>query len=291
VSVDGPLAAPEGTIDVDHRGGSIGWRDPPVEITDLRIGAELGGGAFSIRDGTAGINLGQVNFGGGWDPLTGQGVVVELDGVAFFAAGTLTQWSGVIAVEPDPDGMALVTGELVLGGGVWEQRADLAGTVLGGPDLVAAADDPLQGIALDLTVRAQTGVRVNNNLGRFDVRWDRLRVGGTVAAPILQGDIRIDPGGVMNLPGKTVELKRGTIRFTGDPNATRWSSWCRWRTWQCSARRTRAAPLSTCSRSPRRPCTAGWAGRSASRTRPCNRRRSRSRPRLTPRASSCSASG
>jgi len=218
VSVEGPFAAPEGTIVVDHRGGSIVWRDPPVEIADLHLAAELGDGVLSIRDGAAGINLGRASFGGGWDPASGQGVVVELDEVTFFAAGTLTQWSGVVAVEPDPDGMVLVTGELVLGGGVWEQRADLAGTVLGGPELVSAADDPLRGIALDLTVRAQTGVRVNNNLGRFDVRWDRLRVGGTVAAPVLQGDIRIDPGGVVNLPGKSVELQRGTIRFTGDPH-------------------------------------------------------------------------
>jgi outer membrane protein assembly factor BamA len=49
------------------------------------------------------------------------------------------------------------------------------------------------------------------------VRWDRLRVGGTAAAPILVGDIKIEPGGVVNLPGKTVELQRGTVRFTGDP--------------------------------------------------------------------------
>jgi outer membrane protein assembly factor BamA len=216
-SVEGPLAAPEGTIIVDHRGGSIVWRDPPVEVADLRVEAELGGGRLSVRDGSAGINRGRALFGGGWDPASGQGIVMELDGVTFFAAGTLTQWSGVLAVEPDPKGTARVTGDLVLAGGVWEQRADLAGAFLSGPDLMAAADDPLQGIALDLTVRSQTGVLVNNNLGRFDVRWDRLRIGGTAAAPTLVGDIQIEPGGVVRLPGKTVELQRGTIRFTGDP--------------------------------------------------------------------------
>jgi translocation and assembly module TamA len=216
-SVEGPLAAPEGTIVVDHRGGSIVWRDPPVELSDLQLQAELGGGELLIRDGSVGINRGRALFGGGWDRASGQGIVIELDQVTFYAAGTLTQWSGLLAVEPDPERIARVSGELVLAGGIWEQRADLAGTLLSGPDLIATVDDPLHGIALDLTVRAQTGVLVNNNLGRFDVSWDRLRVGGTAAAPALVGDIRIAPGGVVRLPGKTVELQRGSLRFTGDP--------------------------------------------------------------------------
>jgi PAS domain S-box-containing protein len=216
-SIEGPLAAPRGTIVVDHRGGSVVWRDPPVEFTDLHLQAELGGGSVAISDGSVGINRGRALFGGGWDRKSGQGIVMELEGVTFFVAGTLTQWSGVLAIEPDPERTARVSGDLVLAGGIWERPADLAGAFRGVPDLAATADDPLQGIALDLTVRAQTGVRVNNNLGRFDVTWDRLRVGGTAAAPVLVGDIRIEPGGVVRLPGKTVELKRGTIRFTGDP--------------------------------------------------------------------------
>ncbi len=216
-SVEGPLAAPVGTIVVDHRGGSIVWRDPPVELTDLHLQAGLGGGSLAISDGSVGINRGRALFGGGWDRASGQGIVMELEGVTFFAAGTLTQWSGVLAIEPDPERTARVTGDLVLAGGIWERPADLAGAFTGVPDLAATADDPLEGIALDLTVRAQTGVRVNNNLGRFDVTWDRLRVGGTAAAPVLVGDIRIEPGGLVRLPGKTVELQRGTIRFTGDP--------------------------------------------------------------------------
>ncbi len=216
-SVEGPLAAPVGTIVVDHRGGSIVWRDPPVELTDLQLQVELGGGRIAISDGSVGINRGRAQFGGGWDRASGQGIVMELEGVTFFASGTLTQWSGVVAIEPDPEKTARVSGDLVLAGGIWERPADLAGAFKGVPDLAATADDPLQGIALDLTVRAQTGVRVNNNLGRFDVTWDRLRVGGTAAAPVLVGDLRIEPGGVVRLPGKTVELQRGTIRFTGDP--------------------------------------------------------------------------
>lgn len=216
-NLEGPVASPEGTVLVDHRGGTVVVRDPPLELTDLYLEAELREGQISVREGTAGVNRGVAYLGGGWDPESGQGLVVEFDDVTFFAAGTLTRWSGLVAIEPDPELTARVTGDLVLGGGVWEQYADITGALLAGSGLEPAADDPLRGIALDLTVRARTGVRVDNNLGRFDVRWDRLRVGGTAAAPIIRGDVRIAPGGVVNLPGKRVELQRGTIRFTGDP--------------------------------------------------------------------------
>jgi len=106
----------EGTIAVDHRGGSIVWRDPPVELTDLRLQAELGGGRITISDGSVGINRGRALFGGGWDRASGQGIVMELEGVTFFVAGTLTQWSGVLAIEPDPERTAKVSGDLVLAG-------------------------------------------------------------------------------------------------------------------------------------------------------------------------------
>jgi outer membrane protein assembly factor BamA len=215
-SVEGPLEAPEGTIVVDHRGGTVVLRDPPLELTDLHLEADLRDGEISITEGTAGVNRGVAYIGGGWDVETGQGLVMEFEDVTFFAAGTLTRWSGLLAVEPDSEKTARITGDLVLGGGVWDQYADITGALLAGAGLEPAADDPLHGIALDLTVRARTGVRVDNNLGRFDVRWDRLRVGGTAAAPVIRGDIRIAPGGVVNLPGKSVELQRGTIRFTGD---------------------------------------------------------------------------
>ncbi len=41
-----------------------------------------------------------------------------------------------------------------------------------------AADDPMHDISLDLAVRGRAGVRVDNNLGEFDVNWDVLRVSG-----------------------------------------------------------------------------------------------------------------
>ena len=48
----------------------------------------------------------------------------------------------------------------------------------------------------------RSGLKVDNNLGHFDVNWDVLRVDGSAAAPRVLGSVRIAPGGVLDLGGQ-----------------------------------------------------------------------------------------
>lgn len=220
LDLSGSLDAPNGAFTLDHRGGRLVMRDPPVELTDLTLSATLEGGVLTVESGGAGMNRGRIEFGGGWDPASGQGLVLELENVAFVVAGGMvTRWSGVLAVEPEPGRVARVTGELVLDGGIWEQPVDLAASFLSPSATPVAADDPTHDILLDLQVRGRGGVRVDNNLGRFDVSWGVLQVGGTVAQPVLEGEVRIAAGGQIALTGKPIEVQRGTIEFTGEAGA------------------------------------------------------------------------
>ncbi len=172
------LGAVRGTIAVDHRGGRMVMRDPPVEIRDLQFIASLDDGVLRIVDGSAEVNRGHVEMGGGWDPASGQGLVLELDNVTTMVAGILTQWDGQLAVEPHPDRLAHIYGDLNLVVGLWDERVDVASAVLAGDSSTVESDDILHDISLDLTVRGGAGIRVENNLGRFSVNWDQLRVGG-----------------------------------------------------------------------------------------------------------------
>lgn len=220
LDLSGSLDAPNGAFTLDHRGGRLVMRDPPVELTDLNLSATLEGGVLTVESGGAGMNRGRIEFGGGWDPASGQGLVLELENVAFVVAGGMvTRWSGVLAVEPEPGRLARVTGELVLDGGIWEQPVDLAASFLSPSAAPVAADDPTHDILLDLQVRGRGGVRVDNNLGRFDVSWGVLQVGGTVAQPVLEGEVRIAAGGQIALTGKPIEVQRGVIEFTGEAGA------------------------------------------------------------------------
>ncbi len=206
-----------GRLTIDHRDGTMVMRDPPVEIRELRMIATLDDGVLNIEEGQAEVNRGQVLMGGGWDPRSGQGLVLEIEGVTALVAGILTKWDGSVAIEPHPERLAQVVGELNLIAGLWDERFDLAGAVLGGGEMEIASDDPMHDIGLDLTVRGRAGIRVENNLGRFNVNWDVLRISGTAAEPLLRGEVRIAPGGVLTLAGQEVQVRRGSVEFAGDP--------------------------------------------------------------------------
>jgi outer membrane protein assembly factor BamA len=212
------LMAVQGELTIDHRGGRMVMRDPPVEIRDLQVVASLDDGVMNIVEGSAEVNRGRVDLGGGWDPKSGQGLVFEFDDVTTMVAGILTKWDGNIAVEPQRDRLAQISGDLTLVVGLWDERVDLASAMLAGDSTVAAEDDFLNDISLDLTVRGLAGIRVENNLGRFDVNWDQLRVGGTAAVPVLRGEVRIAPGGVIGIAGQEFRIRRGTVEFTGNPD-------------------------------------------------------------------------
>jgi outer membrane protein assembly factor BamA len=132
--------------------------------------------------------------------------------------GILTQWDGDMAVEPHPDRLAHVSGDLVLVVGLWDERLDLASAMLGGQSTATTGVDVLHDVSLDVTVRGLAGIRVENNLGRFDVNWDQLHVGGTAAVPVLRGEVRIASGGILALAGHEVKVRRGVVEFTGNPD-------------------------------------------------------------------------
>ena len=212
------LAAVQGVLTIDHHDGRMVMRDPPVEIRDLSVVASLDDGVMDIVDGSAEVNRGRVELAGGWDLKSGQGLVLELDDVTTMVAGILTKWDGNIAVEPEKDRLARVSGDLTLVVGLWDERLDLASTMLAGESTVVSEDDFLNDITLDLTIRGLAGIRVENNLGRFDVNWDQLRVGGTAAVPVVRGEVRIAPGGVLAIAGQEFRIRRGTAEFTGNPD-------------------------------------------------------------------------
>lgn len=211
------LSSARGLITIDHRGGTIEMRDPPLEVRDLRIVAELDDDGLTIVDGSAEVNRGRVELGGGWSPSSGQGVVLEFEDVTILTAGVLTKWDGDISVEPSAEGIAHVVGDLRLAAGLWDENFALTSAVFGPVAVAPASDDPLHDISLDIAVRGRSGIRVDNNLGRFDVAWDRLLIGGTAAIPVVEGEVRIAPGGTLSLAGQEIRVRRGNLRFTGDP--------------------------------------------------------------------------
>jgi translocation and assembly module TamA len=176
-------------------------------------------GYLEVLDGSAEVNRGTVLVGGEWNPETGQGLIFGLEHVTFLLEGILTRWSGDVVFEPARGRLGRVVGDLVLEKGLWDQPVDFASMVLGEGPQADVVDEALYDIVLDLEVRGRGGVHVDNNLGEFDVTWNTLAVGGTAAEPSLEGEMHIAAGGVLTLSGRPIEIRQGTVRFTGVPGA------------------------------------------------------------------------
>lgn len=217
----GPLRHPTGHLHVSHD-GTIAIMDPPVEIKDVDVALTLSDGVVDVDEGSATVNRGSVQLAGGWNPAQEQGVVFQIDSVTFILEyGIITQWDGLVALEPRPRGRMAVVGELTLDHGLWDRPFDITGTLLSGEAPVAppAPDSLLSRIGLDLDVIGRAGIQVDNNLGQMELQWQRLGVAGTLEQPVLQGQIRILPEGDLLLTGSRVAITRGTIDFPGEPGA------------------------------------------------------------------------
>ncbi len=215
--LEGPLGELAGGARIEHR-GSVRIADPPVEVRGAWVEVSLGRWGLSIEDGGATVNGGTVTLGGGWDPASGQGVVAELEGVTLLLGpGVLTRWSGPLAVEPRPEGAAVVA-DLELERGIWDGPFDLAAATAPAPP-PPAAGDPLERVTLEIEASGGPGIWVDNNLGRFRVTWRHLEVGGTLARPLPAGRLRVLPGGELAVGGRSLKIVRGTVELPGRPGA------------------------------------------------------------------------
>ncbi len=217
-TVAGPLASPAGGLLVDHRGGRLLLQDPPVQVAGLGLEASLEGGVLSIDGGSAEVNGGHVDFGGGWDPVSGQGVVAELEDVhAVVPPGILTRWNGLVAVEPARTGRLRIAGDLELVSGIWDTPFDLLAAMADSGVTPVSVDDPLEQIDLEVEVAGRSGVLVENNLGRFQALWRRLEVGGTLARPLISGRVELLPGGRIRVGARDLAIVRGSVELPPVP--------------------------------------------------------------------------
>lgn len=219
-TLQGPFDDLSGELLLDQGDGQLVMRDPPLEITDLLLGLSLEDGVISVSEGQANVNQGTVFVGGEWNPETGQGVVFEVEDVAFMLPyGILTRWGGLVALEPVDERLMRVAGDLTLEEGLWERPVDIAGLVLDRDVSPESDNETMYDILLDLEVRGRGGVAVDNNLGNFEVTWATMFVGGNAAEPVLEGELRIVAGGTIALSGRPLQVQRGSIVFPGEPGA------------------------------------------------------------------------
>lgn len=81
---------------------------------------------------------------------------------------------------------------------------------------VEETDDLLSTTYLNVAIEARNAVRVRNNLARLNGGGE-LSLRGTLANPVLFGELTFDPGGLIEYGGNDYQLERGVLTFA-DPS-------------------------------------------------------------------------
>ncbi|MDH3743539.1 MAG: BamA/TamA family outer membrane protein [Acidobacteriota bacterium] len=217
------LARLAGNLRIAGEGAAVLFTSPYVtRITqpEIHVGVEGGRGTL---DGTVQLNEGSVELSGG--TVADGGLDGDLALRARLAGVRYRLDHGLLArINADLDlalrqGLPTVGGTVELDRGVLTRRMDLdldfISSLLAPVDLTTTRDDLASQVALDLEFSTREGVWIKNNIGNLQARWEPIHITGTVAAPILDGRIEVDPGGLLYAYGQTVRLDRAAIEYPG----------------------------------------------------------------------------
>ena len=215
-SIDGRLSV---------RDGGLVLREPRLAITDLQGVVTFARDELQFENVTAQANGGSVRATGA---ASYSGAEIAAGVIAIAARGMAFELPEHLRSEVDADLQLAfgrtapsLTGTVTIVRGAYREPVSLAALLLGGVE-TAAARQPEPGfadrIALGVDVTTAERIVVDNNYGRLDLAGN-LRVTGSVADPALAGRLTIEEGGNVYLGGRTYEVVRGTIDFTGGPPA------------------------------------------------------------------------
>jgi outer membrane protein assembly factor BamA len=221
LEITGKPADPKGHLLVMGPESSFLFRSPYLtRISEPDLEVSLGDRALRIERGTLRLNEGLVELGGGLG--TGEsGLEVGLSDVRYrLDHGLLAVLQGELTLEPAGHGPTLITGEVEVVRGVLTRDidldVDLLAQLLSPVDLTSVEAAPQQDVKLDLKVSTVEGVRVRNNLADLLVRWRPIAVTGTLAAPVLEGRVEVDSGGLVYAYGQTFRLDRASLEYFGE---------------------------------------------------------------------------
>ncbi|MDH3254212.1 MAG: translocation/assembly module TamB domain-containing protein, partial [Acidobacteriota bacterium] len=214
-----------GTVRLAGPDAEILYRSPYLtRLSKLELDLVVAGDRITVERGGGILNEGSLQLAGVLSEEGRTDLEIRIDDALFrLDYGLLTSLDGDLRYRAGADGSALVSGGVTVERGSLTRNIqldyDLLTQLLAPIDLTTTEDDPLELIKLDMSVRTREGVRVKNNVGDLLVRWEPLAVTGSVAKPIIEGNVEVDPGGLLYAYGQTVRLDRAVIEYPGEEDA------------------------------------------------------------------------
>ncbi|MEM9553972.1 MAG: translocation/assembly module TamB domain-containing protein [Acidobacteriota bacterium] len=226
--IAGTLDQIEGELTVASSDGSIQFVEPyATRIAAPRLRMTLDGDVLEIVELEASLNEGELDLEGTIDPDGGTELRGFLDRVRYRVDYGLTAIvSGNFALQLPPEGAdaePLLQANLLVERGYLRTNIDTDREILQlllAPPEIKVPDEPgslAQRLRLDIDIATVDGISVKNNVADLKASWAPLSVGGTLAAPRIDGSIEVDPGGRVYAYGQVVRLDEARLEFSGDP--------------------------------------------------------------------------
>ncbi len=226
LEIAGPVGAIEGRVELAGPGAGFFFVSPyTVKIDSPRLAIRFDGSGAATLSGEAQVNDGAARFEGETVPGGGFELRTRLEGVrALLDYGLRAVLDGDLTLALAPSGGGGLSGRLTVDRGELTRPISLHGEVLSqvlAPvDLLGTEESPLEAIALDLSLETREGVRIRNNLADLKVRWEPLTIRGNLLLPTIEGQLEVDPGGLIYAYGQTVRLDSAALVYAGEPGET-----------------------------------------------------------------------
>ena len=230
--------AEEWSADARIRGpeASVFYRRPyPTRIESPEVDLVVRDGQVQIDSVRGRLNSGSFEMTGVFDPDEGLDAQLQLDGSRYrLDFGITTSIGGSVRVEWPLEGRRRISGDMVVERAVLRRSITLNREVLDTVlrvDSGAGANPILDTIDLDLGVTTDDGVLIRNNVADVHADWGRVHIGGTAAAPELDGRVDVRPGGIVTALGIVYRIDEASLEWDGTPSrrpsragSSRWTS-------------------------------------------------------------------
>ncbi len=217
----GPPGALRGRLAVAGSEATLTYARPyATRLSEPNLELTFEPGGVARLTGDVSLNEGRVTLSGDAGEEGSIELEAGLNGVRYrLDYGLLVLLNGDLSLLRSSNGAWALGGTIVVDNGVLTRDIDVdldfVLALLAPVDLTSTEQSPLEAVALDLDLTTVEGVRVKNNAADLVVRWDPVRIGGTLAAPVLDGRFEIDAGGRVRAFGQTVRIDSASIDYPG----------------------------------------------------------------------------
>jgi translocation and assembly module TamB len=232
VNLTGHVRAPVVTGGVRVAGGELSIKGLPSVVSDLNVDLRAASDELRIAQATAkfaggtialhgAVPLKQLLSGGGEAQLTARGIHLAPDnGVTATVDADVTVGVNPSSKEGGTAKLPRVTGDVAITQFEYARPINITSGltsfgVRAKRTVVQSYDPSLDALSFELRVRANTPLKIRNNLieAQLGLDSDALTVSGTNQRIGLRGDLRALPGGRVHFRGNEFEVRQALIRF------------------------------------------------------------------------------